>query len=71
MFDTLKSIRKEKHVTCDEMSKLLDLKTRSAYNKKENGNVPFSLEEAKRISVFFNMPIEVIFFENEVSKMET
>ena len=41
-----------------EVAKLLGLKTASAYNKKENGKVPFSLTEAKILSVHYNKPID-------------
>ena len=37
------------------------------YYKKETGSVPFTLEEGKIIADIFNMPIEEIFFENELS----
>lgn len=40
------------------------------YSKKENGSVKFSLEEAKKISTYFNKPIEDIFFAENVSKNE-
>ncbi len=41
------------------------------YSKKENGIIKFSLEEAHKIANHFNKPIEFIFYNNEVSKMET
>ena len=44
---------------------------RITYYKKESGAVKFSLDEAKKISVFFALPIEEVFFANEVSKSET
>ena len=67
MFERLKELRKSSNTTCDEMANLLGLKTKGAYSKKETGNVPFSLIEAKLISVHFNKSIEDIFFEDEVS----
>ena len=54
----LKNLRKEHGETQIEMAKLLGLKTASAYNKKENGNVPFSLKEAKILSDHYNQPID-------------
>lgn len=54
----LKSLRKEKGETQIEVARLLGLKTASAYNKKENGKVPISLEEAKILSAHYNQPID-------------
>ncbi len=71
MFEQLKKIRNEHGETCEMMATVIGLKTKSAYCKKENGNIPFSLEEAQLISRHYNLPIEDIFFENEVSKMDT
>ncbi len=61
----LKELRKERDETQIEIAKLLGLKTASAYSKKENGRVPFSLEEAKLLAKHFNQPIE--YFTNEFS----
>lgn len=54
----LKELRKEKGETQIELAHLLGLKTASAYNKKENGKVPISLEEAKILSEHFKQPID-------------
>lgn len=56
--NALKNLRKEKGETQIEVAKLLGLKTASAYNKKENGNVPISLEEAKILAMHYNLPID-------------
>ena len=63
MFYNLRQIRKSKKISCEEMSSLLGIETKSAYSKKENGHVRFTLPEAKRISEFLNVPIEEVFFE--------
>ncbi len=55
----LKNMRKEKGETQIEVAKLLGLKTASAYNKKENGKVPITLEEAKILSAHYNQPIDI------------
>jgi DNA-binding helix-turn-helix protein len=52
-------MRKEKGETQIEVAKLLGLKTASAYNKKENGKVPITLEEAKILSAHYNQPIDI------------
>ena len=67
MFHTLKQIRQENEVSAEKMAELLGLKTRAAYYKKESGSVKFTLEDAKKISDFFGVPVEEIFFANEVS----
>lgn len=54
----LKDLRKERGETQIELAKLLGLKTASAYNKKENGKVPISLEEAKILADHFNKSID-------------
>lgn len=41
------------------------------YSKKENGKVKFSLNEAFLISNHFEKPIETIFGNDEVSKIES
>ena len=65
----LKSLRALKDVNQTEMSEILGLSLVS-YNKKENSKVPFTVEEVKLMSEFFNEPIEN-FFINEVVKMQT
>lgn len=67
MFEKLRELRNSKNISADEMSEILGLETKAAYYKKEAGNVKFTLAEAKKISDFFNLPIEEIFFANEVS----
>lgn len=67
MFAKLKKIRKSKGISAMQMSGILGLETISAYTKKENGYVRFTLDEAKAISDYFHIPIEEIFFEKEVS----
>lgn len=64
MYAKLKQYRKSKYVTGEVLSKLLGLQTISAYHKKENGKVPFTLEEAKKISDFFNKKIDYLFFQD-------
>ena len=67
MFEHLRELRTAKNITCEQMSHLLGLKTRSAYQKKEIGNTPFTLHEAKVIADYFGKNIGEIFFEGEVS----
>jgi transcriptional regulator with XRE-family HTH domain len=67
MFEKLRKIRKEKNISAIEIAEKIGLKTEGAYYKKETGNVPFTLEEGKIISDMLELPIEEIFFENELS----
>lgn len=62
MLNDLKILRKEKGETQVQIANMLGLKTASAYCKKENGCVPFSLEEAKILSEHYEKPIS--FFTN-------
>lgn len=67
MFERLRKIRQEKNIRAKEIADKMGLKTEGAYYKKETGTVPFTLEEGKIISDMFNMPIEEIFFKDELS----
>ena len=64
MFEKLRKIRQEKNIKVKEIAEKIGLKTEGAYYKKENGTVPFTLEEGRIISNLLEMPIEEIFFEN-------
>ena len=70
MFEKLRKVRQEKNIKAKEIAEKLGLKTEGAYYKKETGNVPFTLEEGKIISDMLNMPIEEIFFANELSSQD-
>lgn len=67
MFEKLRKIRQEKNIKAKEIADKLGLKTEGAFYKKETGNVPFTLEECKIISEMIGLPIEEIFFTNEIS----
>lgn len=67
MFERLRRIRQEKNIKAKEIADKIGLKTEGAYYKKETGTVPFTLEEGKVISEMLNMPIEEIFFKDELS----
>lgn len=65
----IKGLRNFKGLTQTEMAKTMGLSLTS-YNKKENGKVPFTLEEVKFLSDFYNVPVEN-FFNDEVFKVNT
>ena len=67
MFEQLKTIRNTNNTSAEQMADILGLETKAAYYKKESGTVKFSLADAKKISDFFGIPIENIFFDTEVS----
>ena len=71
MYEKLRSIRNKGKIPAKEMADLLGFKTEAAYYKKESGLIKISLFEAKLISERLGMPIEEIFFDNEVSLLET
>lgn len=71
MYEKLRAIRNKERIPAKEMADLLNLKTEAAYYKKESGLTKFSLTEARRISERIGLPIEEIFFENEVSLIDT
>lgn len=70
MFDKLRKIRQKSNIKAKELAEKLGLKTEGAYYKKETGSVPFTLKEGKIIADVFNLPIEEIFFENELSSQD-
>lgn len=67
MFNKLREIRNSKNVSAEKMAAILGLETKAAYYKKETGSVKFTLAEAKKISDFFGLKIEDIFFNDKVS----
>ena len=71
MYQQLRDIRNQKAIPAREMADLLGLKTEAAYYKKETGLVRFSLHEAKIVSARLEMPVETVFFVQEVSNNET
>lgn len=66
MYNNLKKLRIDKKVTLLEMSKLLGYNSPNAYSRKERGERKFTLNEARKISIFFDRPIEEIFFNSKI-----
>ena len=67
MFENLRKLRQEKNIKAKDIAEKLGLKTEGAYYKKETGSVPFTLEEGKIVADILEMPIEEIFFTDELS----
>lgn len=56
--------------TQEEIAEKLGI-SQATYNKKENGKIPFSLAEAKKIADLFGKNIEELFFEDAVFNTNT
>lgn len=59
----IKAVREEKHLTQEDIAHIIGTSTVN-YSKKEAGSVRFSLEEARKLAVFFELSIEELFFAN-------
>lgn len=71
MFEKLRQIRTERCISAKTLAELIGLETEAAYYKKENGTVKFSLLEGKIVADYFGLPIEAVFFDNELSKTDS
>lgn len=60
-YNVLKATRVLRRVSAEELAKLISRTTKSYYNK-ENGQQPFTLEEAKMIAEKLGGTVEDIFF---------
>lgn len=69
-FNRVKDLRNQYNVKQEELANILGVSLGN-YSKKEAGIINFSLIEAREISRYFNLSIEGIFFDSEVSKYET
>lgn len=67
MFENLRRLRKEKNIKPIDLAIAMGLKTEAAYYKKETEAVPFTLKECRIVANLIGLPIEVIFFEDEIS----
>lgn len=63
MQENLRTLREKKRMTQEEMANILGLSSANAYSLKERGERRFTLDEARKISIYFGLPIEDIFFE--------
>ena len=70
MLNNLKSLRQKQGLSIYDMAKILSLKSPASYWKKENGDIPFSLKEARILSVYFQKSIDEIFFTQKLSLKE-
>lgn len=61
MYPVLKTERKKRKITQNDMALQIGLKTGSAYHKKECGEVPFTILEAMKVSEVLGMDVESLF----------
>ncbi|HJA81817.1 MAG TPA: helix-turn-helix domain-containing protein [Candidatus Mediterraneibacter intestinipullorum] len=67
---SIKAFRESLGLRQEDFAKIIGT-SKVNYSKKENGSIRFSLAEAHKIAIYFNKPIEAIFYDYEVSKNET
>lgn len=65
----IRRLREKRHLTQAEMADYLGMSLAN-YGKKENNQIRFSINEAKRLSDFFGLSIEQIFFDDKFSNFE-
>ena len=71
MLQNLRNKREEKGLTTKNMADLLNYKSSSRYAKKERGEIPISIEEAKKICFILNTTLDEIFLsKNYLNKTE-
>ena len=65
----IRRLREDNNLTQAQMANYLGMSLAN-YGKKENNQIRFSINEAKRLSDFFGLSIEQIFFDDNFSKFE-
>lgn len=55
MFGQIRTIRKEMGITVREISERLGYKSPATYSKKERGELPITIEEAKEICLILKI----------------
>ncbi|MBP1926879.1 DNA-binding XRE family transcriptional regulator [Sedimentibacter acidaminivorans] len=66
----IKLLREKNNIRQNEIAQFLNISACNYY-KKETGDLRFSLIEAKKLSDYFGLTIEELFFTNKVSENET
>lgn len=70
MLENLRNQRIKKNVTALEMARLLGLKTKAAYYKKESGAVKITLDEAIKIADKLGTTLDDLFFDYPLSESD-
>lgn len=60
--ELIKTLRNQKNISIEEMSKLMGYKGYQGYYYKENGTRKMSAEDVAKISVILKVPISELFF---------
>ncbi|MFL0507405.1 helix-turn-helix domain-containing protein [Ureibacillus sp. 179-F W5.1 NHS] len=60
----IKSLRTDKNISVEEMSKRMGYQGYQGYYYKENGSRKMSADDIAKISVILDVPINELFFEN-------
>lgn len=58
----IRELREKKGIKQEELASYLGMSVAN-YSKKETGQIRFSLIEAKKLSIYFGLSIEKIFFK--------
>lgn len=61
MYQILRNTRKLQDISVIDITKKLGLRSVGTYYKKEQGNVPITIEEAKILSRMLHTPIDKLF----------
>lgn len=69
--DLIRSTRIKKGISMEEMSGLLGYEAPNAYFRKEKGDRKFNVEDIAKISVVLKLPIQKLFFEDEITDLVT
>ncbi|MGG3890083.1 helix-turn-helix transcriptional regulator [Metabacillus fastidiosus] len=65
----IKKLRKKAQLSLGQMAKLLGYESPNGYYYLEVGRGKFSAEALARVSDIFNIPINDLFFEDDIAKM--
>lgn len=61
MYQTLREMRKLQDVSVVDIVKKLGFRTTGTYYKKEQGNIPITIEEAKKLSKMLHTSMDKLF----------
>lgn len=67
--EKIKRLRKEANISLDKMSELLGYDSPNGYYYLESGRSKFTAEKLASVSRILMIPIDELFFEDEITKM--
>jgi transcriptional regulator with XRE-family HTH domain len=65
MYNALKNARRLNKVSAEELTELINLQSISSYYKKERGEVPTTIDEAKVLARRLGKTIDELFIEEK------